>query len=237
MFMSRMKPWVSLSSLTFALASAAPAGAESISPSIVTRPSTPVPLVTVPYNGGYVVTAPVHIYVIWYGDWSASSTTSGVLSTFLDYSSSTLDPWLNMLSTYKNASGVSAATSATFAGQTTVVATGSVTLGSEGALTSVITNAISSGGLPSDPAGFYFVLGGPNVTYNDGTNGFFGAGKGCVNFCGFHNWGTFGSPAPPTPSSRTRTTAPTITSRLAVRSGSRQARGPRRRTETSPATR
>lgn len=146
------------------------------------------------YHGGPVmnpVTSTVHpsttVYLIWYGNWSGNSALT-ILPNFI--SSLNQSPYFAINTTY----GFTPAGS-----PNPLNITGNITLGtqvfdsySQGtsltdtSLRTVVSTAISNGGLLRDPNGVYLVLSSGDV---DETGS---AGEFCVNFCGFHTHATLG---------------------------------------------
>lgn len=131
------------------------------------------------YQGGPVMVVPTKIYYIWYGSqWDAASkTTLNNLGNSIGGS-----PYFNINTTYYNAAGTHIVNSVSLAGSTT----NSGTLGTkltDANIKSIVSSAISSGALPSDTNGVYFVLTDKTVT---ATSGF------CTQYCGWHTNGTIG---------------------------------------------
>ncbi|MES2130606.1 MAG: hypothetical protein V4463_25315 [Pseudomonadota bacterium] len=130
------------------------------------------------YQGGPVMVAPTNIYYIWYGSWDAASqNTLNNLGAHIGGS-----PYFNINTTYYNASNVHVQNSVTLAGSTST----GLTLGTQltdANIQTIVSNAISSGALPSDTNGIYFVLTDKTV---NATSGF------CTQYCGWHTHGTIG---------------------------------------------
>ncbi len=139
------------------------------------------------YHGGSVMPNTVNAYFIWYGNWtngpkpSDSQNTVSLLDTL--YSSTGL-----------NGSGYELINS-TYGDNTNNV-TGNVVLANsttdnysqgtrlrDSGVQAVVSNAISSGRLPNDPNGLYFVLTSSDVNE---TSGF------CTKYCGWHTHATIG---------------------------------------------
>jgi hypothetical protein len=125
------------------------------------------------YHGGPVILQGTNIYYIWYGNWAGNSATT-ILSDFAN--NITSSPYFNINTTYYNASGAHVSNLATLKGQTYDAYSLGTAL-SDSAVEGVVSSAISSGHLPSDTNGVYFVLTSADVNE---TSGF------CTHYCGWH---------------------------------------------------
>jgi hypothetical protein len=130
------------------------------------------------YHGGPVMTAGPNVYLIWYGSWSSGS--QSILTNFISHEGGT--PYFNINSTYYNASNTHVANVVNYKGSTT----DNYSLGkslSDANIETVVSNAISSGKLPSDTNGIYFVMTAADVNATSGL---------CTQYCGWHTDGTIG---------------------------------------------
>lgn len=128
------------------------------------------------YNGGPVMVSGVNIYYIWYGNWSGNSATT-ILTDFANSIGGS--PYFNINTTYYNGSGIKVPNVVNFAGYTVDnYSQGSGSL-SDSAIATIVSSAISSGRLPLDSKGIYFVLTSADVT----KSGF------CSSYCGWHTHG------------------------------------------------
>lgn len=144
-----------------AIAFAAPSDANGIAP-----------------HGGPVMTS-VNIYYIWYGSWANNSAT-GIL-TDLAFSLGDSLYW-NINTTYYDPAGHHVGSSARFAGATTDSYSRGTSL-ADSDVAGVVSDAITSGRLPKDAAGVYFVLSSADVTESSGF---------CTKYCGWHTSTTVG---------------------------------------------
>jgi hypothetical protein len=136
------------------------------------------PITNLSYHGGPVMVAPTNVYYIWYGSqWDAAS--QNVLTNLGQHIGGS--PYFNINTTYYNGSNVHVQNSVTLAGTTTDNSFG--TQLSDANIASIVSNAITSGRLPSDPNGVYMVLTDKATT---ATSGF------CTQYCGWHDHTTIG---------------------------------------------
>jgi hypothetical protein len=130
-------------------------------------------------HGGPVINTPT-IYLIWYGNWNQTngSDTPAGQQIIRDWAASIGGtPHFQLNSTYSTTKPISG--NATYGGQTTD--TGTRTSLTDNQIKTVVTNAISSGRLPYNANGVYFVITSSNVTASSGF---------CTQYCGWHTTGT-----------------------------------------------
>ena len=126
------------------------------------------------YHGGPLLTNGTNVYLIWYGDWSGNTATSILTELAQSIGGSS---YFNINTSYYDASNVHVANSVTYMGSTTDNYTRGAALG-DAAVQAVVASSITSGRLPSDPRGVYFVLTSADVNE---TSGF------CTQYCGWHS--------------------------------------------------
>jgi hypothetical protein len=131
------------------------------------------------YNGGPVMVNVTHAYVIWYGTWTPAKTS--IISSFLGSVGGS--PYFNINTTYYDAAKTKVQNSVTFAASTTDNYSQGVSNLSDTAIKTIVANALSSGRLPTDPDGVYFVLTSSDVS----KSGFL------TSYCGWHSYATIGS--------------------------------------------
>ena len=128
------------------------------------------------YHGGPVMNSGVNVYLIWYGAWSGNTATT-ILPTLLSGLSGS--PYYKINTTYHDGSNRIVPNSVYLAGQTTDSYSQGRTNLSDAQIGAVVASAISSGRLPKDAAGEYFVLTSVDVT----KSGFL------TSYCGWHTSG------------------------------------------------
>ncbi len=133
-------------------------------------------------HGGPVINTPA-IYIIWYGNWNqtnGSDTPAGqqLIRDWAHGIGGTNHFKLN--SSYGTAKPISG--NVTWGGETTD--TGTSTSLSDNAIKTIVSNAITSGRLPKNTSGVYFVVTSSNV---NATSGF------CSQYCGWHTHATISS--------------------------------------------
>jgi hypothetical protein len=137
------------------------------------------------YHNGPVMAGTPHIYFIWYGNWvngshsSDSQTTVNLINNLFGTGGMSGSGYELINSTYgDNSNDVSGSFS--LAGSTNNNYSNGTRL-SDNAIKSIVSSAISSGALPKDTNGIYFVLTSSDVRE---TSGF------CTQYCGWHTHGT-----------------------------------------------
>ena len=135
------------------------------------------------YHGGALMgvvgATPVSAYYIWYGNWSGNTAVTILTDLAQNIGGS---PYYNINSTYYNGSNAHVVNSVTYGGSTTDNYSRGTSL-SDSAIQGVVSDAITSGRLPSNTAGVYFVLTSQDVTASSGF---------CTQYCGWHTYGTIG---------------------------------------------
>ena len=129
------------------------------------------------YHGGPVMTGTVNVYYIWYGNWSGNSATTLLEALAGAIGSS---PYFNINSTYYDGSNKHVSGPVGFVRSIT----DNYSLGStltDANIATIVSNAVTSGRLPADPNGAYFVLTSADVAESSGF---------CTKYCGWHTYGT-----------------------------------------------
>ena len=125
------------------------------------------------------MTGGVKMYYIWYGNW-AGNTAVNILTDFAQNIGGS--PYFNINTTYYDGSNTPVMNSVIFGGSATVAYPQGTSL-SDAAIQTVVSNVITSGALPKDTNGIYFVLTSADVTASSGF---------CTQYCGWHTYGTIG---------------------------------------------
>jgi len=128
------------------------------------------------YHGGPVITGGVNIYYIWYGNWSGNSATTILTDLAGSLGGS---PYFNINTTYTVDINNRILNSVTYSGSTTDNYSRGTTLNDSG-VQGVVADAITSGKLPKDAKGVYFVLTSQDVAESSGF---------CTQYCGWHTHG------------------------------------------------
>ncbi len=131
------------------------------------------------YHGGPVMLGTTHIYYIWYGNWATDTTGMSILQDFA--TSIGESPYYAINTGYYDSSEKSVSKSVTFAGSTTDnYSQGPGAVIGQLRAVNIVALAITSGRLPSDPNGVYFVLTSSDVLESSG-------------FCGYHDYTVVGT--------------------------------------------
>jgi len=129
------------------------------------------------YHGGPVMLRTVNVYYIWYGSWSGNTATT-ILTNFISNLGGS--PYEHINTTYYDGSSRHVAGAIHYAGAVNDSYSQGTTL-SDAGVQAVVANAISSGALPNDTNGLYFVLTSADVNESSGF---------CTQYCGWHNHAT-----------------------------------------------
>jgi len=141
------------------------------------KPARPGGTNGISYHGGPVMTSGVNAYYIWYGGWGSNSAQTILTDLAQNIGGS---PYFNSNTTYYDGSNTNVMNSVVFKDSTTDNYTRGSAL-SDSDIQGVVSSAITSGRLPKDTKGVYFVLTSADVNE---TSGF------CTQYCGWHTHGT-----------------------------------------------
>ena len=131
------------------------------------------------YHGGPLITSGPNVYYIWYGNWGGNT----ALTILTDFASSEGGSgYFNINSTYYNGSNVHVANVVNYKTAADDNYSHGTTL-SDSAVQAVVSSAITSGKLPKDANGVYFVLTSADVNESSGF---------CTQYCGWHTHATIG---------------------------------------------
>jgi len=154
--------------------------AYGVAPSLDLAPETWGPM---QYQGGAVLTNPVRVYFLWYGDWKAAgdAVKQATLARFVSELSGS--KWIAIEDNLEVAlldGGVAVpATQLQVAGLVSLGYPDGPDIGGDTGVQAVVIGALASGAVPYDPQGVYVVSSSPDVTYS----GF----NSCTGFCAYHS--------------------------------------------------
>jgi len=131
------------------------------------------------YHNGPVMLGAINIYYIWYGNWDGNSAVD-ILTDEAESIGGT--PWFNINTTYWDKANKRVSNSVVFKGSTTDDYSRGVSL-SDDDVRDIVADAITSGRLPKDANGVYFVLTSPDVGEMSGF---------CTDYCGWHTYDKIG---------------------------------------------
>ncbi len=140
------------------------------------------------YNGGPVMTNTINVYIIWYGNWAGNTTTTIIEDLAKNIGGT---PYMNINTTYTNASGTAASKNVAFVKSITDNYSNGTTAAkkrlSDSTIRTLISKRVGTGKeFPADSDGLYFLITSSDVT---ATSGF------CTQYCGWHTYGTLGGTA------------------------------------------
>jgi hypothetical protein len=131
------------------------------------------------YHGGAVMTGHVDVYVIWYGNWPATSKRRAIITDFLHNVPS---PYWAINHTYANAGGTAVANDVSLSGETTDAYSVGKSQVTDDQIQTVVASAIRKHALPKNTHGIYLV-----VTSSDVEKvGFL------TQYCGWHSNASIG---------------------------------------------
>lgn len=132
------------------------------------------------YHGGPVILGTTNVYVIWYGNWPASSTTPAILNNLLSHIGGS--KYFNINTTYYDGTATHVSNAVALQGSIN----DNYSLGhslSDAAVKNVVTNAVTANLLPSDTNALYFVLTSSDVAEPSGF---------LTLYCGWHDHAAIG---------------------------------------------
>ncbi|HZF13949.1 MAG TPA: hypothetical protein VFE33_34585 [Thermoanaerobaculia bacterium] len=150
---------------------------DPLAPLVPLAPPAPAVGNGIDYNGGPVMHGTVHVYYIWYGNWS-SNTGPTVLQDWARHIGGS--PYFNINTTYTDSTNAAVSNSVTFGGAVNDAYSQGTSL-SDAKILTIVSSAINSSALPLDAQGVYFVLTSADVAE---TSGF------CSIYCGWHTYDT-----------------------------------------------
>lgn len=131
------------------------------------------------YHGGPVMTNPIVIYPIWYGNFSTGVTgTKDILTSFMSNIGGS--PRFNINTTYFNGSNLKVQNSVSLSSSQVTDTTYKYGKNlSDANIASIVTDALNASALPRDPNGFYLVLTDGTVAESSGF---------LTKYCGWHTY-------------------------------------------------
>ncbi len=131
------------------------------------------------YHGGPVMMSTVRVYYIWYGNWNGNSGVALLENLAMNIGGTSYN---NINTTYTDNNGAPVSNAIQFATSTTDNYSYGKDL-TDAQIAQIVSAAITTGRLPADENGVYFVLTSADV---NATSGF------CTRYCGWHTYRTMG---------------------------------------------
>lgn len=155
--------------------------ADRQNPGSVPVGSTGSQLPAITYHGGALISTPT-IYIIWYGNWNRGNGTDTPTGQAIvrDFAKSIGGSNYFLINTSFSAGGYNISGSVNFGGETTDAYSQTTRL-TDTKVRTVVSSAITSGRLPYDTNGVYFVLTSSDVSESSGF---------CTQYCGWHTAST-----------------------------------------------
>jgi len=147
---------------------------------VLTQGSTSAATPNLTNHGGPLIATPT-VYLIWYGNWNQSngSDTPAGQQIIRDFANTIGgSPYFQLNSSLS--AGTTITGNVTFGGESTDTGSQGTTL-SDAKVLSVVTHALSTGALPYNANGVYFVLTSSNISESSGF---------CTQYCGWHTSGS-----------------------------------------------
>ena len=143
----------------------------------------------VKYHGGPVMTSPINVYLIWYGNWGASN--KAILTDLVSNIGSS--PYWKMNTAYTQSDNKTVSNTVSLAGQVRMTSEPAGNPLYDHSFISIVGDAINGKNidagdtkLPLDANGMYFVLTTPDVKERSGY-------CATAGYCGFHSHGMVGT--------------------------------------------
>jgi hypothetical protein len=139
-------------------------------------------LSAISYHGGPLIPTPT-AYLIWYGNWAQSNGTDNASGQQIvrDFLSNVGGSPYYMVNTTYSAGGYTISGGVNYGSDTATTGYPQGTRLSDADIQTIVNNAITSGRLPYNANGVYFVLTSSDVTERSGF---------CTRYCGWHTAGT-----------------------------------------------
>jgi hypothetical protein len=158
--------------------------AHAVTPEAVTPHTMTPQAVTqgngISYHGGPVMQGITDVYYIWYGDWTQDAAANAILTDLANNIGGSA--YFNINTTYGDTTG-DVENSVFYVSSASDLGSLGTSL-ADNDIWTIVMNAISTGKLPLDANGVYFVLTAPGVKE---TSGFL------TQYCGWHTYGTYNS--------------------------------------------
>jgi hypothetical protein len=134
------------------------------------------------YHGGPLIPTPT-AYLIWYGNWAQTNGTDNASGQQIvrDFLTNVGGSPYYMVNTTYSAGGYTISGGVTYGGDTTTTGYPQGSKLSDANIQTIVNNAITSGRLPYNANGVYFVLTSSDVSERSGF---------CTRYCGWHTAGT-----------------------------------------------
>jgi hypothetical protein len=139
-------------------------------------------LSAISYHGGPLIPTPT-AYLIWYGNWNQTNGTDNASGQQIvrDFLTNVGGSPYYMVNTTYSAGGNTISGGVNYGGDTNTTGYPQGTRLSDASILTIVNNAITSGRLPYNANGVYFVLTSSDVTERSGF---------CTQYCGWHTAGT-----------------------------------------------
>jgi len=133
------------------------------------------------HSPGPVMSGGARVYLIWYGNWNGFSGAQAIVTDLVQNLSGSAYYRIN--TRYTDSGGGQVSDAVQYGGSSADASYSRGAILADADLAAIVSDSISTGALPNDPSGVYFVIGSPTVS----------TAELCTSYCALHNFTQVGS--------------------------------------------